>query len=188
MRYQLTTTTSGACTAIRVATELTQPEVEKMAQHLRGWALIRSAKIEGHAFLRLFGEGETCVVELPASAIIVPDKETGLTIDTTDASPAIVVENVRFDAVRNVLRALRQQFGSESGRTGAADFAPGPEGWKSGRLTWRVRELPSSLPAVIDVEDAAPPVAVAAEAEVAAPALAGRRFGLHWRRWRRQDS
>lgn len=188
MRYQLSTTNSGECTAIRVSTDFTQPEVEKMAQHLRGWALIRSAKIEGHAFLRLLGEGETCVVELPASAIIVPDKETGLTIDTTDASPAIVVEGVKFDGVRSVLRALRQQFGSECGRTGAADFTPGPEGWKSGTLTWMVRELPADLPAALEVEEAAPPVAIAVEAEAPAPALAGRRFGLHWRRWRRQDS
>ncbi len=188
MRYQLTTTTSKPCTAIRVPTELTEAEVEKHAQHLRGWALIRSAKIEGHAFLRLFGEGETCVVELPASAIVVPDQESGLTIDTTAESPAIVVEGVPFDAARTVLRALRQELGSECGRTGAADFTPGPDGWRSGTLTWTVREFPSSPPASIDVEDAAPPVAVAAEAQAPASALAGRRFGLHWRRWRRQDS
>lgn len=188
MRYQLSATNSGECTAIRVSTGFTQPEAEKMAQHLRGWALIRSAKIEGHAFLRLLGEGETCVVELPASAIVVPDKETGLTIDVTAESPAIAVQDVPFDNVRNVLRALRQEFGNECGRTGAADFTPGPGGWKSGTLTWMVRALPADLPAAFEVEDAAPPVAVAAEAEAPAPALAGRRFGLHWRRWRRQDS
>lgn len=188
MRYQLTSTTSEPGTAIRVPTELRLAEVEQQAQHLRGWALIRGAKIEGHAFLRLLGEGETCVVELPASAVVVPDKESGLTIDTTAESPAMVVAGVPFDAVRNVLRALRHEFGSECGRTGAADFTAGPEGWKIGTLTWMVRELPASLPAMIDVEDAAPPVTVVMEAEAATPALAGRRFGLHWRRWRRQDS
>lgn len=187
MRYQLTTTNCGPCTAIRVGTELSLVEVEQQAQHLRSWALIRGAKIANHAFLRLLGEGDTCVVELPASAVIVPDKETGLTVDTNPESPAIVIEDVPFDALRPLLRALRQEFGNECGRTGAADYVAGPDGWKTGTLSWQVRQLPASLPATIEVEDAAP-VLVAAGVAEPEPALAGRRFGLHWRKWRRQDS
>lgn len=188
MRYQLSTTTHAPCTAIRVGTELNLAEVEQQAQHLRSWALIRGAKIADHAFVRLLGEGETCVVELPASAVIVPDKETGLTVDTTPESPAIVVSDVSFEALRGVVRALRQEFGSECGRLGAADYVAGRDGWKSGTLTWQVRELPASMPAELEVEDLEP-VAVGAVLEASPePALAGRRFGLHWRRWRRQDS
>ena len=176
MRYQLSTATHAPCTAIRVGTELNLAEVEQQAQHLRSWALIRGAKIADHAFVRLLGEGETCVVELPASAVIVPDKETGLTVDTTPESPAIVVSDVSFEALRGVVRALRQEFGSECGRLGAE------------RRRGRVVTSPASMPAELEVEDLEP-VAVGAVLEASPePALAGRRFGLHWRRWRRQDS
>jgi hypothetical protein len=162
-------------------------DVEQQAQHLRSWALIQGATITAPAFLRLLGEGETCVVELPTSeAIVAPHKETGLDIEVIAEAPAIVLADVPFDQVRPAIRALRQQFGAECGRVGATDYRASDGNWATGTLTWHVRALPAELPAEFEVQDEG--AAAVAPSAVPGPApLAGRRFSLHWPRWRRQD-
>lgn len=189
MRYELTRTTTDAHTTIRTTTTGKLVDVEQQAQHLRSWALIRGATISGHAYLRLLGEGDTAVMEQPTTeAVIAPNKETGLEVDMTDGGPALVVANVPFGEVRAVVRALRQEFGAACGRTGAADFLPADGQWKTGTLTWHVRELPDTLPTSIEVAEETPvAVAAAGAPETAAPASTGRRFSLHLPRWRRQN-
>lgn len=187
MRYQLTSTQTEPHTAIRIAAKFRLADVEQQAQHLRSWALIQGATITASPSLRLLGEGETCVVTLPTtSAVVVPNKETGLEVDASDGGPAIVLSGVAFDQVRPAIRALRQEFGNECGRVGATDYQPADGNWATGTLTWHVRALPAVLPAEFEVEDEAPAL-VAAAPEAAPVALAGRRFSLHWPRWRRQD-
>lgn len=84
-------------------------DVERMADRLRSWALIRGETITGAPFMRLCGAVDV-QVHLPVSGKMSPHLETGIEGDIAEGGPIGTIHNVPFAEVRALVESAHDWY------------------------------------------------------------------------------
>jgi hypothetical protein len=120
-------------------TEFKREDVERMADRLRSWALIRGETITGKPFVRLCGAVDQVQVHLPVSGKVSPNMETGVEGDSSDGGAIGVIAGVPFENVRELVESASHWYpGLDEHRW--AEFRPTARNFTEGSVVLPRRE------------------------------------------------